>query len=247
MPVTLTVAALLLDMDGTLVDSTAVVERTWLRFARRHHLDPALILHSAHGRRSEETVRQFAPAGVDVAAETARIIAEELLDTEGIVAVPGALALLQALKGARWAVVTSASRALAERRLRAAGLPVPHLLIAAEDVSEGKPAPDGYEAAARQLCVEPQHCLAVEDAPAGLKAAHAAHCQVVAVATTLAPPALGEPLWVKDLRGLIVTGRTKGALHLSITLGTPGEPRSQGSGWPPAPHQPGPGHSDTGQ
>jgi len=247
MPTTLNVRALLLDMDGTLVDSTAVVEGTWTRFAQRHGLDSTHVLASAHGRRTEETVRLFVPKGVNIADETARIVAEELMDLDGIVAVPGALTLLQALGDAPWAVVTSASAELAKRRLLAAGLPLPAHLIAADDVSAGKPAPDGYRLAATLLGVPPSDCLAVEDAPAGLRAAQAAGCQVLAVATTLAPEVLSSEPWVNDLRALEVLGVNPDGLLLRIIPAEAWAFQRPGSGWQPAGRRPGQGHSGTGR
>lgn len=179
--------ALLFDMDGTLVDSTSVVERTWHRFAERHSLDGNSILASAHGRPTAETVRFFAPKQVDHAKETEKLIAEEIADIEGIIAVPGAEKLLNSLPKDRWAIVTSASRELAIRRMNAAGLPIPAVFITAEDVQNGKPAPDGYLAAAKALDVSPEECIAFEDSPVGLSAAYAAGAQVFSVGSHLAP------------------------------------------------------------
>lgn len=212
--------ALLFDMDGTLVDSTAVVERTWGRFAERHGLDLGQVLHAAHGRRTAETVAMFAPSGTDIEAETARIVAEEIADTDGIVEVPGARRFLQRLPLSRWAVVTSASRELAIRRMQAAGVPIPPILITAEDVTTGKPAPEGYLAAAQALGVEPAHCLSFEDARAGLQSAHAAGTRVIALATTLGAEDLIGEEWIVDFRALEMlgpAGEAQGAtLHFSV-------------------------------
>ncbi|MFF0006912.1 HAD-IA family hydrolase [Streptomyces tibetensis] len=207
--------ALLFDMDGTLVDSTVVVERTWRRFARRHGLDAERILHTAHGRRTGETVARYAPAGVDVAAETARLVAEEVEDVDGIVPVPGAAELLACLPSGRWAVVTSAGRELTHRRMAAAGLPLPPLLVSADDVREGKPSPEGYLAAAAALDVHPASAVVFEDAEAGLRAAAAADATAVVVGTYRGPAAEGCPR-VRDLREVTVTGATQGVLRVSL-------------------------------
>ena len=175
--------AILFDMDGTLVDSTHCVEAIWKRWAARHGLELGRILAASHGRRTLDTIREIAPH-LDVDEETRRLDAEELEVTKGIEAVPGAAALLQALPPQRWAVVTSAGRALAELRLRCAGLPIPPVLVSAEDVSEGKPNPAGYRRAAQLLQVAPEQCLVVEDTPAGLLAGRAAGMQVLALTTT---------------------------------------------------------------
>ena len=145
--------AILFDMDGTLVDSTPVVERQWKRFAQRYGLDYAQIMKISHGRRNEETIREIAPhlATPEVFAE---FDAEEIEDLGGVVAVGGSAALLGKLAQHEWAVVTSASRALARSRMQSVGLPVPYVLIGADDVEYGKPDPEGYLAAARRLGVD---------------------------------------------------------------------------------------------
>jgi len=197
------VTGLLFDMDGTLVDSTAVVERTWRSFAARHGIAAEQILAVSHGRRTEETVAAFAPQGVDIAAEARRVIAEEVDDTEGIVAIPGAARLLAGLSGDSWALVTSAGRRLAEARMRAAGLPLPAVVISADDVTVGKPSPEGYLAAAKRLGVPPESTIVFEDAEAGVRAALAAGAATVVVGTADCPATEGLDR-VPDLRGVRV-------------------------------------------
>src|SRR5690242_10851930 len=145
-----TCRAVLFDLDGVLVDSTAVVERHWRLWAAERGLDAEAILRVAHGRRTIETVRDFAPQ-IDAEAEAARIDEREMLDGDGIVALPGALALLRALP--RWTVVTSAPRAMAVGRLEGTGLPVPDQLVPADELTHGKPDPEGYLRGARLLGV----------------------------------------------------------------------------------------------
>jgi sugar-phosphatase len=174
-------AALLVDLDGTLVDSTAPVRRAWSDFAGRHGLDPEHVHRFAQGRPSRETVRLLAP-WADHAAEADAMERAEIDDADGIVALPGAADLL----GGVWrlAIVTSCSAALATVRLRAAGLPVPSALISADDVERGKPDPTCYLLGARRLGVEPAQCLVLEDAPAGISAGRAAGAKVLALRTT---------------------------------------------------------------
>jgi sugar-phosphatase len=171
---TLETRGFLFDMDGTLVDSTAVVEATWAGFARQHGADLEELLAVSHGRKAEETVARFGSAGIDVAATVAELVALELGAVDGIVEIPGAAAFLAALPADRVALVTSAPRALAEARMRIIGAPMPAVVVAAEDVVHGKPAPDPYLSAARQLGLHPNDVVVFEDADAGLASARAA-------------------------------------------------------------------------
>ncbi len=193
--------AILFDLDGTLVDSAAVVERNWRVFAARHGLDADAILAVCHGRRSSETIAEVGPH-LDVAAETALLDAAEEADVDGLVAVPGALELLARLRPERWAVVTSGHRALATTRLSAAGLPVPAVLVCGDEVTAGKPDPEGFLRAAAALSADPTRCVVVEDAPAGVAAARAIGAAVVAVTTALDAAELAGDLAVADLTRL---------------------------------------------
>jgi sugar-phosphatase len=177
------VAAILFDIDGTLVDSTGVVVRTWRTWAATYGLDAEEILRVCHGRRTEDTVAEFLPAEQQAAA-VAELEALELSDVDDVVALPATEELLPALPRRRWAAVTSGSRRLMEARLAAAGLPVPEVLVSGEDVSAGKPDPEGYLKAAAALGYEIARCLVVEDAPAGVRAGRAAGAATLAVATS---------------------------------------------------------------
>lgn len=186
-------------MDGVLVDSRPVVERTWRAWAAKHGLDAAAILRVAHGRRSRETVKEQAPH-LDWQREVAWIDQCELDDVDGITPIPGAAALLAALPAGAWAIYTSCGRDLALTRLRIAGLPAPPVLVTSDDVSRGKPAPDGWLMAAARLGVEPRHCVVVEDAPPGIAAARDIGAAVLAVTTTYAAERLtGAAAVVADL------------------------------------------------
>jgi sugar-phosphatase len=173
---------IIFDMDGTLVDSHAVVERVWRDWALKHGVSTDRVLAASHGRRTHETVQLFASAGMDIDREASELEAEETADVKDICAIPGALQLLRWIPDADWAVVTSATRELASRRLLAAGLPLPRVLITAEDVSIGKPNPQGYLAAIDRLRARADGCLVFEDAHAGILAAEAAGCDVVVIA-----------------------------------------------------------------
>jgi sugar-phosphatase len=175
--------AILFDIDGTLVDSGAAVERSWRTWAGEYGVDTEQVLRICHGRRGEDVVAQFI-APQQQAAAIARELALELADLDGVVALPGARQLLDALPHRRWAAVTSGERSLMTARLAAARLPAPNVLIGAEDVSTGKPSPEGYFKAAAALGFNAQQCLVIEDAPAGISAGRAAGAQVLAVTTT---------------------------------------------------------------
>jgi len=168
-------------MDGTLLDSSTVVERTWRSWAERQGVDPEKLLAAIHGVRSEDTIRRFAASNTDVAKETQWILDAELGDVDGVVAIEGVNAFIARLDPGAWAVVTSATRALAEVRLRAVNLPLPRVLITAEDVDRGKPDPRGFLLAAQRLKVPISECLVFEDSPAGVAAARAAGAHVAIV------------------------------------------------------------------
>ncbi|MBO0982955.1 HAD-IA family hydrolase [Rathayibacter sp. SD072] len=193
MPHLIRARAALFDMDGTLVDSTAVVETIWRDFADRFGLDRAMILASVHGVRAEDSVRRFAPPGSDVAAIVAELNAYELEHTEGTVEIPGAVAFLAALPRPCVALVTSASPALAAGRLAAAGVPAPDVVVTADDVLHGKPAPDGYLAAAERLRVAAADAVVFEDAEAGIRSGLAAGMRVVVVGGHDSPTTEGLP------------------------------------------------------
>lgn len=209
--------AVLFDLDGTLVDTTVVVERTWRAWAARHGADAAAILRVCHGRRTIESIMEFAPAGVDPVAETAVVEGAMTRDTDGIVQVPGAGELLASLPPDRWAIVTSATRSMAEARLGQVGLPMPGVLISAEDVTAGKPDPAGYRLAARRLGFDVGRSIVLEDAPAGLAAGHAAGACVIAVASHLGAEALAGENWVADLTALRVEAFGERGLSVRVT------------------------------
>jgi sugar-phosphatase len=180
-PLVLTARAVLFDMDGTLVDSTAVVERTWTAFAEEHGLDVEAILATVHGVRAEDTIRRHGPAGIDVEATVERLIGVELESIDGILALPGAAAFVASLPPQSIALVTSAPLALASVRLEVAGVPAPRLVVTAADVEHGKPHPDGYLLAARTLGAAPEDTIVFEDAEAGIAAGLAAGMRTVVV------------------------------------------------------------------
>ena len=145
------VDAILFDIDGTLVDSTAAVIRTWETWAATHGIDAQEILRVCHGRRTEDTLALFLPAAQHAAA-VAELQQLELADLDEVIALPGTRSLLTGLPADRWAAVTSGSRAVMQTRLTASGLPIPDVLVSAEAVDAGKPDPEGYlKAAAAEL------------------------------------------------------------------------------------------------
>ena len=176
-------SALVFDLDGVLVDSTALVERQWRRWATSRGLLPEPFLRVCHGRRALETIQLAAPH-LDAAAEVAALIPGDDAEAGPVHALPGAVRLLTALPPDSWAVATSGTRLGATARLEQAGLPRPGVLICGEDVERGKPSPEAYLLAATELGVAPEQCLVLEDAPAGIQAARAAGMPVVGITTS---------------------------------------------------------------
>jgi len=194
--------AFLFDLDGVLVDSRAIVERTWRRWAERHQIDPAPFLQIAHGRRARDTLRMVQPR-LATDTEVEWLDAAELADREALKPVPGAKELLASLPRDRWAIVTSCGRDLARLRLGSAGIPIPDVMIVAEEVKRGKPAPDGYRLGAERLGYATPDCIVFEDAPAGVAAGRAAGAQVVGLTTTHAAADLsGVEATIADFRGI---------------------------------------------
>jgi sugar-phosphatase len=179
-----TFAAFLFDMDGTLTNSIAAAERVWTQWAVSKGLDVEELLSTIHGVRCIDTLRRLNLPGVDPEREAERLAQMETDDVDGVVSIEGAARFLAALPPDRWAAVTSAPRLLAERRIQAAGLPLPKIMVAAEDVERGKPAPDCFLLAAKKLGVKPEDCLVFEDAPAGIAAAEAAGAKVMVITAT---------------------------------------------------------------
>jgi sugar-phosphatase len=169
------------DLDGVLIDSGAVVDDTWRRWATRHGLDPDVVVAGCHGRPGAELVAEHAP-DADLAAEMEWLVAYEIDAAGRVRAFDGAAELLSA--DATVAIVTSCTEPLARARLEANGLPIPDVLVTADRVPRGKPAPDPYLIAARELGVDPARCAVLEDAPAGIQAGKAAGATVFAIATT---------------------------------------------------------------
>jgi len=184
-------AAILFDLDGVLVDSTGSVTRQWRRWAEEHNLDPQKVLEIAHGVRTIEIVRTLAPH-LDAEAEVKRIEKREADDQEGVAVMAGAAELLKAIPEGRWCVVTSGTRYLATARLKLANLPTPNVLVSADDVSKGKPDPEPYLMGAKLLGMKPAECLVVEDAPAGIRAAHGGGMKAIAITSTYPASELRE-------------------------------------------------------
>lgn len=209
-------AGFLFDMDGTILSSIASAERIWAVWARAHGLDVESFLPTIHGVQSVETIRRLGLPGVDPVQEAARITEAEIADAEGVQPIPGADDFLAALPPARWGIVTSAPRALAQARLRAAGLPLPGVMITAEDAPRSKPEPDGYRLAAERLGAQAADCLVFEDAPAGIAAGEAAGAALVVITALHRHPLATPHPAVTDFRGLQGVAHPEGRLSLTL-------------------------------
>ena len=172
--------AVVFDMDGTLVDSTQVVELAWRRWVARHNIALEDVLSFSHGRPTIATLEHFLP-GQDHSEELDELSRFEETQTEGILAVPGAAEILRTLQKQNhpWAIVTSAWRKLAEIRIIAAGLPLPKVIVPVDEIRNGKPDPEGFLRAAEKLGVAPEDCLVFEDTRPGIDAGLSAGMKVV--------------------------------------------------------------------
>lgn len=225
----LTAHALLLDMDGTLVDSDAVVERLWVEWAEQQGLDVTAVLAVVHGKQGHQTMAELLPGrAVELnLADSRRMLARETADVDGVVAIPGAAALLESLPQPAHALVTSADTALATARMRAAGLPMPEVRVTAEMVSASKPDPEGFLKGAAALGADPVDCVAFEDSAAGIAAARAAGMRVVGVG----PRATDQKTdaTVLDLTQVQAQHLPDGRIHLTVTGVSGGSDASGGS------------------
>jgi len=211
--------AFLFDLDGVLIDSTPAVARVWTQWAIAHGFDPDEVIRRAHGRPSVATIREYLPHG-NHEAENRKVERGEIEDLKGVVPLPGARELLNALPADRWTIVTSCTRPLAEVRLRAAGLPIPERLVTSDDITNGKPAPEPYLKGASLLGVSATHCVVVEDAPAGIRAGKAAGARVIACRTTAPEPELnaaGADWIVENCESISILGlETNGELRVVL-------------------------------
>lgn len=211
---TLTCRGVLFDMDGTLVDSTSVVEAAWNWWAKRHGIPLEMVLSFSHGRPTVATMEEFLP-GQDHTAELEEMARFEEAQVEGILAVPGAKQVVNAVQNHSWAIVTSAWRALAEARVLAAGFPLPSVIVPVDEIRNGKPDPEGFLIAAEQIRVPPEECVVFEDTRPGIDAGLNAGMQVVGLLTTVDAGQLRHSPLIRDFRDVTVQAAGD-RLHLEI-------------------------------
>jgi sugar-phosphatase len=193
----------LFDMDGTLVDSTRVVENAWRWWVEQHGFPIETVLSFSHGRPTIATMEHFLP-GQDHTEELDKMARYEETELEGILAVPGATQVVRALQNHPWAIVTSAWRTLAEARVIAAGLPLPKVIVPVDEIRNGKPDPEGFLLAAEQLGVAPEQCLVFEDTRPGIEAGLNAGMQVVAILTTVPASQLKHRPLIRDFHDVMI-------------------------------------------
>ncbi|WP_449555052.1 sugar phosphatase [Lelliottia amnigena] len=213
----------LFDLDGTLVDSLPVVERSWCHWADRHGIDHQDVLNFIHGKQAITSLRHFLPGRSEdeIQSEFTYLEQIEAADTDGIVALPGAIELLQHLNEAHipWAIVTSGSVPVAHARHKAAGLPLPEVFVTAERVKRGKPEPDAFLLGAELLGLHPADCVVVEDAAAGVLAGLNAGSHVIAVNVPTGSPRLDEVDFViSSLETLEVHRNSDGNVTVSLKM-----------------------------
>src|SRR3954471_11942540 len=209
--------AVLFDLDGVLADSTASVTAHWTAWFTRHGLNAEQLMPVVHGRRAIDTIRAVAPH-LDADAEHDRLVAGEADDVRGVSEMAGAREFVAQLPRSQWAVVTSGVRRVALARLGAAGVPAPDVLVPADEITHGKPDPEGYLTAARKLRVAPADCVVIEDAPAGIAAARAAGMRVLGLTTTHAASELADAdLIAADLRSVRIEISDDSEMTLTVS------------------------------
>jgi sugar-phosphatase len=213
--------AVLFDLDGVLVDSTGVVEEVWRDWASKRGLDGNDVMRQAHGRPAKEIIARYAPH-LHAETEVGLLEEREAANSASLVSIAGARDLVESLPPESWAVVTSGTTPLATSRLRGIGLPIPRVLITADDVDNGKPDPEAYLRAAGDLGVASADCVVIEDAPAGIEAGLAAGMRVIAVTTTFAPADLGRAHGIvatlEHVAARVIDGRVQPPLlELAVT------------------------------
>jgi sugar-phosphatase len=209
-------SAILFDLDGVLVDSTRSVDRQWRIWAERKGVDGDKVIAIAHGVRTIEVIKYVAPH-LDAEAEVREIESREADDHEGVNVMPGAADLVRTIPQGRWCVVTSGTRLLASARLQFGGLPVPEVLVTADDVVNGKPHPEPYLKGAKLLGVSPKDCLVIEDAPAGIQSARAGGMKVVGITSTYPATQLSTADAVVERLAQIQVGRD-GARRFTVSV-----------------------------
>jgi mannitol-1-/sugar-/sorbitol-6-phosphatase len=209
-------SAILFDLDGVLVDSTRAVDREWRAWAARKGVDGDAVMAIAHGVRTIEVIRRVAPH-LEAEAEVLELESREADHQEGVRVMPGAVALVHSIPEGRWGVVTSGTRLLATARLRFCGLPVPKVLVTADDVAHGKPHPEPYLKGAERLGFKAADCLVIEDAPAGIRSGRAGGMKVVGITSTYAASKLRKADGVVAGLAQIQVSRN-GASKLSINV-----------------------------
>lgn len=183
--------AFLFDLDGTLINSLAVIDRVWSAWAIDHGLDPKLVVANCHGRRSLDTIKMFAPHLPQPQANN-EFIDREAADTDGLEVLPGAIDFLNSLPSDRWGIVTSCTTKLAQARMEYLKIPHPKVMVVGERVTKGKPDPQGYLMAAKELGFTPENCVVFEDADAGIEAGHRAGMRVVTVTAVSSHSSKGD-------------------------------------------------------
>ncbi len=213
--ITLEAKAVLLDMDGTLVESTRGVELIWSQWCRDNDIPPERVLAICHGVRSQDIILQVAPH-LDLDQQIALLDELEIRHFAGVAALEGAGGFLRDIGPLPWAVVTSASRRVALHKLAACRLRIPGTLISSQDVAKGKPDAEPYRLAARRLGIDPADCLVFEDAPAGIESALAAGCRAVQVGGGTVFSGAVEGL-IRSWRQISVAGLGNDSIRLTLS------------------------------
>ncbi|KAJ2690658.1 hypothetical protein IWW39_000600 [Coemansia spiralis] len=216
---TITAHGLIFDLDGTLISTLEVTEKIYTQYCHKFNIDPAPVLAGCHGIPTLQVLRMFYPPSTHTIEFANQMEHDSVIHLDGLQVIPGADHLLRSLPDDKWSIFTSGMPMLAHPRIKHLKLPMPSVFITPENITHGKPHPEGYVLAAKRMGMDPRHCVVFEDAVAGVKAGRDSGAVVVGIRTLLSDKQLkdvGAAYTVRDMTRVAVSVNPDGTLALTI-------------------------------